>query len=300
MSHIHPPLPLKNGVAASFINLPHGRGLLLDFLCAQFPHARRETWLERMARGEVVSAQGEILHHNSLCAGLRTVFYYKDVPNETPIPFVEEILFQDDCLVVVDKPHFLPVIPTGEFVHHTVLTRLRQRLDCPHLSPIHRLDKDTAGVLLFSRNQTQRGAYQTLFTQQRVHKIYHAIARTRTDLTYPLHYSSRLVDDSVQFFKMQQVAGAANSHTSITRLDTRGALSLYQLEPHTGKKHQLRAHMNALDMPIINDALYPTAQPAHTVDFNKPLQLLAKSIAFTDPITGQARCFVSPRELHWA
>lgn len=297
MHHFKSTLPLKNGVAASFVNLPHGRGLLLDFLLERFPQTSAALWQARMARGEVVNQDGVVLCATSLCAGNRSVFYYREVEFEARIPFDEQILFRDAHLLVVDKPHFLPVTPAGEFLHETLLTRLRLSLNLEHISPIHRLDKDTAGVILFAIDPRHRGAYQALFAQHKAHKIYHALAPTRIDLNYPLTYSSRLVEDETQFFKMRETSGAANSSTHITLLAPRGNVSVYQLEPQTGKKHQLRAHMNALNMPIVNDAFYPVAHAFDAVDYSKPLQLLAKSIAFIDPITGEPRKFESPREL---
>ena len=291
------PLPLKNGVAASYVCIPHNYGLLIDFLTARFPQVSYAVWVSRMMRHEVVRHDGVVLNTDSPCLANSKVYYYREVAAETPIPFLEQILFQDEHLIVVDKPHFLPVTPTGSFLQETLLTRLRRRLNMTHISPIHRLDKDTAGVILFAAQAQSRDAYQGLFRQQKVQKIYHALARTRLDLVYPTVHESQLLDDKQYFFRTRTADGTPNSRTTITLLEARGEHSVYQLEPTTGKKHQLRVHMNSLDMPIINDVLYPVTHELSAADYAKPLQLLAKSIAFIDPITGESRRFESPREL---
>ena len=202
---------------------------------------------------------------------------------------------------MVDKPHFLPVTPSGRFLRETLLTRLRLHPDLQHLNtaditPLHRLDKDTAGVMLFSHNPATRAAYHTLFPSHAIQKTYHALAPTRLDLAYPLTVRTRLVP-SEPFFLMRETAGEPNSATRIALLEQRGATSLYELQPITGKKHQLRVQMMGLGMPLLNDALYPVVQPENAVDYAKPLQLLAKRLTFIDPITGVERVFESEQDL---
>ncbi|MBC7605169.1 MAG: pseudouridine synthase, partial [Ramlibacter sp.] len=215
---------------------------------------------------------------------------------ETPIPFEERVLFRDEHLIVVDKPHFLPMAPAGRFLHETLLVRLKRKLELPDLVPIHRLDRETAGVVLFSPNAASRGAYQSLFQKRSVSKQYEALAAPIEGLTYP-HTRRSLMVEGTPFFRMQEVEGEPNSETIIEMIGMRGALALYRLRPHTGRKHQLRVHMAALGAPIHNDAFYPVAQPYRGDDFTRPLQLLARSIAFTDPLTGAPRRFASEREL---
>ena len=164
------------------------------------------------------------------------------------------------------------------------------------ITPVHRLDKDTAGVMLLSHNPASRAAYQQMFAEKTVQKTYHALAPTRLDLHYPLTVQSRLVRGE-SFFLTQEVDGTPNAQTEIRLLETRGDVSLYELKPLTGKKHQLRVHMMKLGMPLLNDALYPDVQPAGTEDYAKPLKLLAKSIGFTDPISGEERVFESRQAL---
>ena len=201
---------------------------------------------------------------------------------------------------MVDKPHFLPVIPTGRFLHQTLLVRLKNRYNLAELSPIHRLDRETAGVIIFSLHAATRGVYQSLFQQRAVKKEYEALAADLPDYQAPFIYRSRMVEGT-PFFRMQEVAGSANSETHIERLEQHcggSAFSRYRLLPVTGRKHQLRVHLSALGIPILNDAFYPLALPCKADDMSRPLQLLARSIAFTDPISGQERYFASQRKLH--
>lgn len=297
------PLPILNGIKPSYLVLPHDKQFydkpLLDFLCTHFPFVAKPTWQARLNSGMVVNQQGEPLNEHTLFQAGNTIFYYREISqdDEPRIPFDEHILFLDEHLIVVDKPHFLPVIPSGRFLRETLLTRLRLHPKLKHLAasditPIHRLDKDTAGVMLFSHNPQTRAAYQQMFQNKTVQKIYHALAPTRLDLTYPLTITSRLVTGN-PFFLTQTVDGKPNAQTEIRLLENRGAISLYELKPITGKKHQLRVHMMTQGMPLLNDMLYPIVQPVGTENYEKPLKLLAKHIEFQDPISGSIRIFTS-------
>ena len=301
------PLPLLNGIKPSYLVLPHEKefyGLsLLHFLCTRFPFVGEENWRRRLNSGFVVGADGMPFNEHTVFEAGETMFYYRETSrdSEPRIPFEEKILFVDEHLIVVDKPHFLPVIPSGRFLRETLLTRLRLRPELQHLNvaditPVHRLDKDTAGVMLLSHNPATRRDYQTMFQEKSVRKTYHAVAPTRTDLVYPLDVVSRMVRGE-RFFTTQETEGEPNAHTTVELLENRGEFSLYRLTPHTGKKHQLRVHMMRLGMPLLNDALYPTPLAAGDEDYEKPLKLLAKQIEFTDPISGQKRIFESGFEL---
>ena len=301
------PLPMLNGIKPSYLNLPHDKQYigkpLLCYLRARFPFIAESVWRARLNSGMVVNQRGEPLHENVLYQAGETIFYYREVSREDEprIPFDEKILWLDNDLIVVDKPHFLPVTPSGRFLRETLLTRLRLRPDLQHLdvaniTPLHRLDKDTAGVMLFSHNPATRAAYHALFPSHAIQKTYHALAPTRLDLAYPLTVRTRLVP-SEPFFLMRETAGEPNSATRIALLEQRGATSLYELQPITGKKHQLRVQMMGLGMPLLNDALYPVVQPENAVDYAKPLQLLAKRLTFIDPITGVERVFESEQDL---
>lgn len=291
------PLPLRDGVAPSYVWLGPGQwDNILSFLVQRFPAISTEQWRSRLARREVVSADGVALHAESVYQSGVRIFYYRELEYETPIPFEAEVLFQDDHLVVVDKPHFLPMTPAGRFLQETLLVRLKKKLGIEDLSPIHRLDRETAGVVMFSSRVESRGAYQSLFQKRAVEKVYEALAAPLTGREFPFVYRSRM-EEGTPFFRMQEVAGEPNSETLIDVIEHRAGATLYRLHPRTGRKHQLRVHLAALGIPIFNDPFYPVALPDKGDDMSQPLQLLARSIGFVDPITGQTRQFESRRRL---
>ena len=291
------PLPTINGVAPSYCWLPEGNwATILDFLIQQFPYIPPDVLSARMTRGEVVTENGDILLPNSPYRSHRHLFYYREIPDEPRIPFVEQVLYQDDHLLVVDKPPFLPVTPSGRFLKETLLVRLKNTTGIETITPIHRLDRATTGVMLFSKNESSRGLYQSLFQKKEVVKYYEAIGLSNSTIVFPLHYKSRLVKGE-PFFRMKEIDGEPNSDTHIRVKKIAGDLTHYLLQPMTGKQHQLRVHLASLGISILNDTFYPIAQPEQPDDYSKPLQLLAKSIAFTDPITQEERYFESGQRL---
>ena len=197
---------------------------------------------------------------------------------------------------MVDKPHFLPVVPSGKHVRETLLARLQRQLDVPELSPIHRIDKDTAGLVMFSVQAASRNAYQALFRDRLVRKTYECIAPWNASLPWPLHRESR-IGDAAHFMQQAEVPGEVNAITDIAPLEVAGAWARYVLHPLTGQRHQLRVHMHALGLPLLHDGIYPMLTPEGANDYNRPLQLLARSLAFTDPLTGAPRQFESQRTL---
>jgi tRNA pseudouridine32 synthase/23S rRNA pseudouridine746 synthase len=297
-ANAHVPLPVRDGVAPSYLWVTDTRpGGMLAFLEERFPDVAGPPWAERLARGDVVDAKGERLSADSQVRQGMRIWYYRELEEETPIPFEEKILFQDAHLLVVDKPHFLPMIPTGRFLRETLLVRLKRKLALPHLTPIHRLDRETAGVVIFSHNLATRGTYQSMFQKRAIRKTYEALAPL-LHREFPFTYRSRMVDGE-KFFVMKEEEGEPNSETLVELIERRGDVARYRLHPHTGRKHQLRLHMASLGAPILNDAFYPVALPCKGDDFSAPLQLLARAIAFDDPLTGEARSFASERELDW-
>jgi tRNA pseudouridine32 synthase / 23S rRNA pseudouridine746 synthase len=304
-----PSRPTRHGVAASCTVTPTLKPApwhtLLDFLDHHMPAVGRNVWQQRLETGQVLTEQGAPWPAHARFQGGARVYYYRDVPQEPPIPFEETVVFQDEHLVVADKPHFLPVIPAGRFVQQTLLVRLQQRLNLPLLAPLHRIDRETAGLVLFGVKPEERGSYHALFGQRALHKTYEAIAPWREGRMFPLTRRSRIEEHPDDFFRMQELpdepAKTPNSETNIDLIEQHGLWARYRLEPVSGKRHQLRVHMNALDLPIVGDQLYPQVLhgPDNTEDFSTPLQLLAKSLAFTDPVTGEPRYFESARDLRW-
>lgn len=298
MNHTFRP-PDRNGVGPSKVALPAGSWhTALEFLVHQFPTIPAAEWQVRMQRGDVIDHQGHALRPDSAYRPNTHLFYYRDLPDEPRIPFDEVVLYQDDYLVVVDKPHFLPVTPAGRYLQETLLVRLKRTLGIDTLAPMHRIDKDTAGLVLFTIQPATRNLYQALFRERSVSKIYQAIAPWRADRQLPTSYQSRLVE-SEAFMQMQEVPGEPNAETAISLLETHGELARYQLQPVSGQKHQLRVHMASLGMPILNDRIYPILLPdeGDNPDYSKPLQLLAKSVRFTDPVTSKLHQFESRQTL---
>jgi tRNA pseudouridine32 synthase/23S rRNA pseudouridine746 synthase len=284
---------------ASTLYLPPGAWhTVLDCLCEHFSAIGREQWLDRIARGRVLDGFGRPISRDlPYKEGLR-IHYFREVPDEKPIPVVESILYADEHLVVADKPHFLPVTPAGEYVEQTLLRRLIRRLDNPHLVPLHRIDRHTAGLVLFSANPGSRSAYQSLFPTRQIEKRYEAIAPALPGQCFPLVHKSRLVEGE-PFFRMQEGTGATNTETAVDVQEKNGELWRYALYPVTGKKHQLRVHMAALGAGICNDPFYPQVLKDVVDDYANPLKLLAQGLRFVDPVTGQERFFESSLFLDW-
>ena len=291
------PLPTVAGVGPSCQWLPNGPWkTVLDFFQEHYPHIDIETWTKRMASGGVMDETGRRIDPQSAYRAGACIFYYRELENEKIIPFAERVLYQDEHILVADKPHFLPVIPSGKFLHQTLLVRLRKNHNLEDLAPVHRLDRETAGVVLFSVNPKTRGHYTSLFRNRKVTKVYEALAPVLDSAGLPTTLRSRIVRGQ-PFFRMKEVSGEPNSETHVSPIANLGPRTLYRLVPVTGTKHQLRVQLSALGIPIINDKLYPTMTASADDDLSSPLQLLAKSISFQDPLTGQQRYFESDRKL---
>ncbi|MBX3654595.1 MAG: pseudouridine synthase [Ramlibacter sp.] len=298
-------LPARQGVGASCVGLPPGPWpRLIDFLIDRFPGVAPTEWAERMARGEVLDEAGRPVGPTQPYPAHGRLYYYRSLPHEPANPVQETVLFEDDWLVVADKPHFLPVTPTGKYLQETLLVRLRRRLGRDDLVPLHRIDRETAGLVLFAKQRASVRRYADLFATHGVIKTYQAIAPWDASLPFPQTRASTL-EEAGHFMKMQErppepgAAEAPNARTTIELIETRGALARYRLHPLTGKRHQLRVHMAALGLPLLGDRIYPRLLPEGGDDPTNPLRLLAERLAFTDPVTGQAREFTSEQQLHF-
>ncbi len=246
----------------------------------------------KVLAGEVVQADGAVVDAATTLAPGSHVYLYRELRDEVPVPFEVDVLYRDDDLVVVDKPHFLATMPRGRHVAQTALVRLRRELDLPELSPAHRLDRLTAGVLMFTTRRELRGRYQRLFADGLVRKEYLARAAVAPSVDLPTVVRSRIVKRRGQLQAVEE-AGEPNAETYVEHVDG----DLYRLTPYTGRTHQLRVHMASIGLPIIGDPLYPKVIEVATDDFTQPLQLLAYRIEFDDPISGAPRRFVSRRML---
>ena len=304
----NPHIAMRGGVSPSCVALPRVRQSpwpsLIDHLAERLPRISRAEWTDRMLSGTVLGEDGQPLAPDAPYVGGIRVYYWRELPHEDPIPFEAHVLFEDEHLVVADKPHFLPVTPGGRYVRETLLVRLKAQLDCADLSPLHRIDRETAGLVLLCKQPQDRDAYQSLFRDRKVDKVYEAVAPWREDLVFPLTRQSHILEDEQAFYRMREALPheglPANSETRIECVRREGQRALYRLHPVSGKRHQLRVHMHGLGLPIEGDQFYPVVRrgPDEAEDFATPLQLLARAIAFTDPVTGAARHFESRRQLH--
>jgi len=278
------PLPARDGIGPARLRL-HG-GNVADEFGRRFGPAARA----KVVAGEVFTAEGVAVDAATVLAEGKHVFLYRDLPHEVDVPFDLPVLYRDDDIVVVDKPHFLATMPRGSHVAQTALVRLRRELDLPELSPAHRLDRLTAGVLLFTVRREVRGAYQSMFARGEVAKVYLARSGAQPGVVVPHVVSNRIVKQR-GVLQARIEAGEPNAETLVEPLGS----GRYRLTPRTGRTHQLRVHMALLGVPIDNDPLYPEVLAVEPDDFTAPLQLVAQRLAFVDPLTGAHRCFVSSR-----
>ncbi|MDR4533917.1 pseudouridine synthase [Glutamicibacter sp. PS] len=325
------PLPVRNGVNATRLRLPSSGPwhTVADYLLERFGHVDPEGILRRFTDGEIVGLGGSPLTVDTPLGAHEFIWYYRSLPVETPIPFEAAILHHDEHLLAVDKPHFLPTTPGGRFIQESALVKLRNQTGIDDLVPMHRLDRATAGVILFAVNPETRGAYQTLFERREITKRYQAVValeprsglETGVRLPHelpslepheldevlqqmPLRYENRMSKVKGHLRSVVE-QGAPNASTLIS-VAARGSsaghfagteVALLDLDPLTGKTHQLRVHLASLGLGIINDAFYPRLWDWAEDDYRRPLQLLAHSIAFTDPLSGERREFTSHRTL---
>ena len=311
------PLPVRDGVNATRLRLPDEGpwDTAMDYMMHRWGHIDPQGIEDRFDAGEIVGEAGIPLDRATPMRNHTFIWYYRTLPPEPRIPVELSILHQDEHLLVVDKPHFLPTTPGGTYIQESALVRLRNQLDLPDLIPMHRLDRMTAGILLLSTNPETRGRYQVLFEKRQVQKEYECVAAAEPApghpaVDFPVVVRNRMTK-SRSYLLAEVIDGEPNAETRIERLRTfaapgsgtpasgspavdasntaadggAGRRALYRLEPHSGKTHQLRVHMASLGLGIVNDAFYPELLDKAPDDYTKPLQLLARGIRFVDPIT---------------
>ncbi len=250
----------------------------------------------RVSAGEVVLRDGTPLTKQTAYQRGQSVYLYRDLRPEVPMPFELTVLHQDDSILVIDKPHFLATMPRGRHVEQTVVTRVRRDLGLPDAAPAHRLDRLTAGVLVLTLRPQVRAAYQTLFAQRAVTKTYLALAPSLPALREPMTIRNRIVKERGRM-QARVVPGEPNAETVVELVADDDGIGTYRLTPTTGRTHQLRVHCAGMSMPIFGDPLYPTVLDVAADDFSAPLRLLAHRIEFVDPLTGEDRTFTSERSL---
>ncbi|WP_246836177.1 pseudouridine synthase [Nesterenkonia sp. NBAIMH1] len=327
------PLPVRNGVNATRLRIPLSGPwpTVHAYVLEKFGHLDAAGITARFDAGEVVDAEGTPLASTAPLGSAEFIWYYRSLPAEDPLPVTESIIHEDDDLLVVDKPHFLPTTPAGRYVQESLLVRLRSRLGYDDLIPIHRLDRGTAGVVLLSKRPETRGAYQLMFERRTIRKTYECVSampaapesaapfarfpvtmRSRIEKTkgvviservpYPSELSGRSLEGRTGRRRRRDQTQGANSSSRVELLTAGRSpqgrdVGHFRLTPHTGKTHQLRLHMAMLGLGIINDRFYPDLWDDAPDDFGAPLQLLARTIGFDDPLTGSPRRFTSSRRL---
>jgi len=273
---------------------------LLDFLDRRFPNVDRSVWWHRLTSGKITDERGQVVTLDTPYRINARLRYFREIPHEPVIPFEERVLYRDDRILVADKPHFLPVTPSGNYVNECLLHRLRRRTGNHDLVPVHRLDRDTAGLVLFTVRKESRHPYFDLFRYERIHKQYEAIATPPNDPSRIEWEIESRIERGEPWLRFANVPGEINARSTIRLLESRGRQVKFGLVPHTGKTHQLRLHLGLIGSQILNDRFYPEfIPPGDEPDYSQPLQLLARSLAFTDPVSGQQLQFESTHRLLW-
>ncbi|MFE2052869.1 RluA family pseudouridine synthase [Streptomyces sp. NPDC059459] len=297
------PLPQRDGIDPVRVRLPPAGpwSTVREHLAERLSGAGADVVDGMFDAGLFVGADGRAVPADAPYEPGLFVWFHRDRPAEVPVPFPLEIVYRDEHIVVVDKPHFLATTPRGGHVTETALARLRRELDIPALGAAHRLDRLTAGLVLFTVRPEERGAYQGLFRDRRVHKEYEAVAPYEPALALPRTVRSRILKVR-GVLAAQEIEGEPNAVSRVELIARRpgpdGELGRYRLVPGTGQTHQLRVHMTSLGVPILGDPLYPEVTAAVPAgDFRRPLQLLARELGFTDPVTGREHRFRSGRSL---
>ena len=309
------PLPPRDGLGATRARVPDGDGSsALDFIWHlvatqrhRHPDDDRDAVLARFAEGLVVKRDGSNLSPDTWLEPGTDVFFYRRPAPEPPVPFTITTVFEDDDVLVVDKPPFLATMPRASHITETATVRLRRSTGNEELTPAHRLDRATSGLLLLTKRREIRGAYQELFARREVSKEYEAIAPLLDAPSAPWrHHLDKQPGEPAARVIPEAEPNAETVVADVTRLDmpieealssrygVTGPLGRYVLQPITGRTHQLRVQMMVEAAPILGDRIYPTLLPAETEDFSLPMLLRCVRLGFTDPLRGQPRDFRLP------
>jgi len=269
---------------------------VFEFLCNSFPRISQSVWQNRIESGKIFHENGNPVEMPDIAILGNKIIYYREVENETIIPFAEKILYADEHILVVDKPHFLPVIPAGKYINETLLNRLKMSTGIDDMVPLNRLDRATAGIVLFSINKHSRDAFYNLFRKRLVYKSYKAVSLENPDIKDNRWRIENRIVRGDPWFRMKCSDGDDNGVNAISNIlldKCDKGLCYFTLHPETGQKHQLRVHMSLLGYPVVNDRLYPSLLPEEPDDYSNPLQLLAEKISFKHPLTGKLQEFQS-------
>jgi tRNA pseudouridine32 synthase/23S rRNA pseudouridine746 synthase len=293
------PLSPRHGVDAQRIRMPQDGPwhTLRDHLVDRLTGLTAADVDRKLAAGEFVDAEGRPVPVDAPFVPRSVCWTHRDLPREVEVPFPIDVLHRDERLVVIDKPHFVSTLPRGRHVAQSALARTRVLTGLDRLTPAHRLDRPTAGVLMFTTEQRWRGAYQRVFAERRAHKEYLAVAPVHADLDLPTVRRTHVVKEHGRH-QAREVPGAEpNAETLIALQAATDGIGLYRLTPRTGRTHQLRCQLGGLGIPIVGDPLYPVERNVPDDDFSEPLQLLAAVLEFDDPIDGTRRRFETRRTL---
>ena len=295
---MHPEDPATIETRPSRLYLPKfdsSPATIFEYLLARFPQVNAAAWRERVSRGLIMLSDGTSLKEHTPYRHGITVFYRKEVPFEPALLEDPVIVYRDEQIIVADKPHGIPVTPSGEYIERSLFIRLQRITGLPELAPMHRLDLDTAGLVLFTIKEESRARYHRLFAEGRIEREYLAIAQVDAPPRKTRWHIANRIEPGVPWFLERIIEGQINAITDIELLELGSSLGQFRLFPKTGKRHQLRLHMESIRYPIAGDPFYPVLKKRRIGDF--PLQLLARRLAFTDPETGVLRQFASGRNL---
>ncbi|MDM8085286.1 pseudouridine synthase [Cellulomonas cellasea] len=296
------PLPARHGLSAAWLRTPDRDRSRPD------EWATMGQWLRHrlpehvdvpamLAQQRFVDEAGRAVREDDPFAPHQFVWFHRDLRDEPEVTAPIHVVHRDERLVVVDKPAFLSSIPRGRHVMQSVVVRMRAELGLPDLSPLHRLDRVTSGLLMLATEPQWRGPYQSLFERRAVEKAYWALAPLRPDLELPTVVRNHIHKERGAWQAQVAPGAPVNAETLIELESEVDGHGVYRLTPRTGRTHQLRLHLHGLGIPIVNDPLYPVVRDIPVDDFSSPLQLLAGELAFTDPVDGKPRRFRSVRRL---